>query len=28
VRRTLAVIGADSILDVAHEPVDARGPAA
>jgi anti-anti-sigma factor len=28
VRRTLAAIGADSILDVADEPVDARGPLA
>jgi anti-sigma B factor antagonist len=26
VRRTLAAIGVDSILDVAHEPVDPRGP--
>jgi anti-anti-sigma factor len=26
VRRTLAAIGVDSILDIAHEPVDARGP--
>jgi len=28
VRRTLAVIGADSILDVDGEPVDARSPVA